>query len=216
MGIAFPPSVPRGGDAHQPRVLPVLHIAHKDAILDQHVLLAWRAFVVDRDRPAPVGNGPVIQHRHAPRGDLFAHEARKGACALAVEIALKPVAYRLVQQDSRPAIAEHHIHHPRRRRLRFKIDLGDPQRLAHMALPHVGGNNAAQIDPPATARAAAFAPPVLFDDHRDIQPRHRPDIGHKRAFGPKDRHLLKRGRDRGRDLHNARIKAAGIGVNLGQ
>ena len=54
VGIAFAAPVAGGGDAHQPRVEPVLHVALEDAVLDQHVLLGRRALVVDRQRAAAV------------------------------------------------------------------------------------------------------------------------------------------------------------------
>jgi hypothetical protein len=55
---------------------------------------------------------------------------------------------------------------------------------------------------------AAFAPPVLLDDDRDIQSRQRPDIRDQPALGPQDHHLLERGRKRGRDLHHPGVEVA--------
>src|SRR5690606_5165626 len=47
VGIALAPSVAGGRDAHQARVLPILHVADQSAVLDQHVAVGRRALVVD-------------------------------------------------------------------------------------------------------------------------------------------------------------------------
>ncbi len=47
--------------AHQARILPVLDIALQDAVLDQGGALRGRAFVVDGERAAPVGD--ACRHR---------------------------------------------------------------------------------------------------------------------------------------------------------
>ena len=52
-GRGFAPAVAGRLHAHQPRVLPVLHVADKDAVLDQHGAVGRRALVVDRQRAAP-------------------------------------------------------------------------------------------------------------------------------------------------------------------
>ncbi len=70
--------------------------------------------------------------------------------------------------------------------------------------------------PPATAHAALFAAAVLFDDHRDVDPRHRPDVGQADAFGAQDLHLLQARADGGRHLHDTGVKGAGKGVDLAQ
>ena len=79
VGIGFAAAIAGRGHAHQPGVLPVLHIAYQHTVLDQHILGRGRALVINRDRPAPVGEGAIIQHRHAFGGDALAHEAGKGA-----------------------------------------------------------------------------------------------------------------------------------------
>src|SRR3546814_13048158 len=50
----------------------------------------------------------IVDHRHAGRRDALTDAARKGARALAVEIAFKPVADSLVKQHAGPAGAEQH------------------------------------------------------------------------------------------------------------
>ena len=51
-------------DPHQPRILPVLHVAAQHAILDQHIAPRLCALVIYGDRPAPVLNGAVIHDGH--------------------------------------------------------------------------------------------------------------------------------------------------------
>lgn len=135
---------------------------------------------------------------------------------LAVEIPFEPVAHRLVQQDAGPAGAKHHIHHPRRCRHRTQIDQRDAQRFAHQPLPVLGRDQPVQRDAPAAAGIARFPAAVRFHDDRDIDPRHRPDIGRKPAFGAQDGHLLHRGREAGRDLDHARVQIAREGVDFTQ
>ena len=69
----------------------------------------------------------VVDHGHALRGDLLAHQAGERRGLLAVEIAFEAVTHGLVQHHARPAGAEHHVHLAGRRRNRLEID----QRLAH-------------------------------------------------------------------------------------
>ena len=64
---------------------------------------------------------------HSSDGHALADAARERRGALAVEVALEPVADGLVQQDAGPAGAEHHGHGAGRRRHRLEIH----QRLAH-------------------------------------------------------------------------------------
>ena len=108
------------------------------------VELRRRALVVDGERAAAVGDGAVVDDGDAGRGDALAHQAGEGALLLAVEVALEPVADRLVQQDARPAGAEHDVEGAGRRRHRVEIDQRLAQRLVDGALPHVLGDEAAR------------------------------------------------------------------------
>ena len=110
MRIAFPPPVARGFDIHKPGVLTVLHVAHEHTVFDQNILARWRAFVVNGDRPAPVGDGAVVQNCHTLGRHLLAHQTRESRASLAVKIPLKPMAHRLVQQNTGPARAKHDVH----------------------------------------------------------------------------------------------------------
>ena len=216
MGEAFAPPVAGGRNPHQPGVLPVLHEADQHAILDQDVAARRRAFIIDGDRPAPVGDCAVVQHRHAARRDLLPHQPREGRGLLAVGVALKPVTDRLMQQDAGPAGAKRHIHHPRGRIDGAQVDQRDPERLARLGLPMVWRHQRGKPGSPATAGAAAFAPPVFLDDDGDVQPRHRPYVGHQATAGAKDEHLLKRGGNGRGNLYHAGVERAGIGVDLAQ
>ena len=77
--IGFAAAIAGRGNPHKSRVLPVLHIADQHAVLDQHILGRGRAFVINRDRPAPIRQRAVIQHRHAFGRDALPHEACKRA-----------------------------------------------------------------------------------------------------------------------------------------
>ena len=65
-----------------------------DAVLDQGVLARGGAFIIDGDRAASIRDRAIIQHGHPLAGDALSHQAREGRRALAVEIALQPVADR--------------------------------------------------------------------------------------------------------------------------
>jgi hypothetical protein len=49
---------------HQAGIQFVLHVGAQHAVLDQHVALRRRAFIVDRQRTAPF-DGAVVDDRHA-------------------------------------------------------------------------------------------------------------------------------------------------------
>ena len=70
--------------------------------------------------------------------------------------------------------------------------------------------------PAALAHAALFAATIFFKHYRDIEPRHGPDVSKPQPVGAQDFHLLQGGGQRGRDLHHAGVKVAGIGVDFAQ
>jgi hypothetical protein len=133
VGETFAPPVAGRLHAHQPGVLSVLHVADKNAVIDQHGAAGRRAFVVDRERAAAQRDGAVVNDGDALGGDALAHEPGEGRGLFAVEVAFEPVADRFVQHDAGPARAEHDVHLAGRRRHRFEID----QRLAHGAIDGV-------------------------------------------------------------------------------
>ena len=116
VGIAFASPVAGGRDPHQARVLAVLHVADQYTVFDQGIFGRWRAFVIHGDRPAPIRDRAIIQHGHTTCCDLLAHQAGKRRTALAVEISLKPVPDRFVQQNAGPPGAKHDVHHAGRGR----------------------------------------------------------------------------------------------------
>ena len=109
MGIGLAAAVAGRLHAHQAGVLPVLHVADEDAVLDQRRDAGGRALVVDGERAAAERDRAVVDHGDAGGGDALAHQAGEGALLLAVEVALEAVADRLVEEDARPAGAEHHV-----------------------------------------------------------------------------------------------------------
>jgi hypothetical protein len=98
------------GRAHQPRGELVGEVAAQHAAFDQHRLLRRRAFVVHVERAAAAGDGAVVHHGDLGAGHRLADQPGKGRGLLAVEVGFEAVAHRLMQQDSRPAGAEHHFH----------------------------------------------------------------------------------------------------------
>ena len=135
VGVGLAPAVAGGRHAHQAGVLAVLHVADQDAVLDQHVAAGGRALVVDGERAAPLGHGAVVDHGDAGCGDALAQQAGEGRGALAVEVALEPVAHRLVQHHAGPAGAQHHGHLAGRCRHRLQPQPGLAQRLVGDAAP---------------------------------------------------------------------------------
>ncbi|MNI44126.1 hypothetical protein D3C73_984830 [compost metagenome] len=164
MREGFTAAVAGRGGLHQTGVQRVLHVAAQDAVFDQHVALGGVAFVVDVERATAVRQGAVVHDGHALGGDTFTDAARKHAGTLAVEVALKPVANRLVQQDARPARPQHHRHLAGGRGARFQVHHGFVHGTFHVALQHFVG----EVSQPQASTApgvAHFAAAVAFGDH---------------------------------------------------
>jgi hypothetical protein len=68
------------------------------------------ALVVDVERAAPVGQGAIVEHRHALGGHTLPDATGERGRAFAVEIALQTMAHGLMQQHAGPARTEHHAH----------------------------------------------------------------------------------------------------------
>ena len=105
VGVAFAASVAGGRDAHQPRVLAVLHIADRMPSRSG-VLLRRRALVVDGDGPRRSGMVPSSSTVTPGAAMRWPIRPAKARLALAVEVALQPVADGFVQQDTGPARAQ--------------------------------------------------------------------------------------------------------------
>jgi hypothetical protein len=127
MGVAFAPAIAGRLHAHEPRILPVLHVANENAVLDQQGAVGRRAFVIDGQRATALLHSAVVDHGDAFGGDLLAHQTGECGRLLAIEIAFQAVADRFVEHHARPAISQHHIHLAGRCGHRVEID----QCLAH-------------------------------------------------------------------------------------
>jgi len=161
-------------------------IALEDAVLDQHVGLGRRAFVVDGEAAAPALDRSVVDYRDARRRDALTDPAGEGAGALAVEIALQPVANRLVQEHARPAWAAHHSHLARRRGDTVEIDDRLAERLVDCAIPGRGLEQPIVEIAAAETEEAVLAPPVLLDHDRNVEANERAHIMRDEAVRPHD------------------------------
>ena len=186
MGKGFAPSVAGRRNAHQTGIQHVLHVALQDAILDQHRALRRVAFVVDIERAAPPRQGAVIDHGNAFGGHPFADPPGKGRTALAVEVALKAMTDGLVQQNTRPAGAEHHRHFSGRCRAGVEID----HRLMHGGTGVILQGFVAErtvVGTSTTPGGTLFAASLrIGDDDRQAKPHQRTDIGHQSPVAPGD------------------------------
>ena len=199
--------IARGGHAHEARVERVLQVAAQDAVLDQHIALAHVALVVDVERAAPRRDGAVVEHGDARRRHALADAPAEGARALAVEVALEPVAHGLVQQDAGPAGAEHHAHLARGGRARVQVH----ERAVHGLVDVFGDQGVVENcepEAPAAAGRAHFAPALLLGDHRDRQPHQRAHVGRERAVGARHQHHVVLARQARHDLYDARVLGA--------
>ena len=161
MLIGLAPSVAGRVHTHQARILAVLHIAAQHAILDKHIAARLRALVINGNGTAAVLDGAVIDNGDALGRDLFADPAAEGRSALAVEVALKPVAHRLVQHYARPAGPKHDFHLACGSRHRPEVHRSNAKRLAHLGLPDFGLHVGIEHHPPAGAGRAGFHAAVL-------------------------------------------------------
>src|SRR6266853_4222977 len=168
---------------------------------------ARMAFVVDRKGAAPAGNGAVIHDGDSARRDFFSDLPGEGGGTLAVEVALKAVADRFVQENARPAWPEHHGHGARRRRARFEIDERLVGRVFRVLLQPLLGE-VAVVAAPAAARRALLAPAVLLDDHLHGEPHERPNVRRLHAVRARHQHHLVFGAEVRHDLDDARIARA--------
>ena len=98
------------GDFSRVELKLVLQVAAQNPVFDQDVAPGRLAFVVDIQGAAAAADGAVVDHGAEFAGDLLADPAAEGGDALAVEIGFESVADGFVQQNSRPAGAEHHGH----------------------------------------------------------------------------------------------------------
>ena len=214
MGIGFAAAVAGGGDAHQAGVEPVLHIALQYAVFDQRGATGGCAFVIHGQTAAALIEAAIVNHGDARCGHAFADAARKGAGALAVEIAFQAVPDGFVQQDAGPAGAEHHCHFAGRGIDGIEVYQRLRQRDIDGAFP--GGVLEQRIIEitPAQPVEAGFAAAVLFRHDLHVQPHQRPHVAHAGSVTAQDFNNIPAAEQAGRHLHNARIAGAGGSIDL--
>ena len=206
------PAIARHRHLHQPCIQRILQIALQHAVLDQHVALRGIALVIDIERTAPVRQRAVIQHRHPLGRHPLTNAPGKHRRLLAVEIALQPVAHRLVQQHPGPARPQHHAQHATRRRPRLQIHQRLPHRLVHIG-EHPFVREIIQIETATTACMALLAPAVLLDDHLHRNPHQRPHIRRQHPVRTHHHHHVMLGGQTCHHLRHPRILAARIGLD---
>ncbi len=207
MRVAFAPAVAGERHLHQAGVELVLQIALEDALLDQRGSARRRAFVIDVDRTAARRDGAVVDHGAKLGGDLFADAVAERRGLLAVKVAFEAMADGFVQQYSRPARAEHHVHGSRRRVFGAQVQHRLAHRFAGVALIIAAVDKEAELHPPAAAEAADLAVAVFFDDAGDVEARQRLDIADHHALRRRDEDHFVLGADGG----ETRFSPAGRG-----
>ena len=124
--------------------------------------------------------------------------------------------HRLVEEDARPARAQHHRELARGRLDGVELDHGLAHGLGRVVAPALVLEEEVEGDATAAAIAAHLALAVLFHDHGDVEPGQRPDIAHRPAGRRGDEHhhvLAAQARD---DLPHARIGCARGGIHLAE
>ncbi len=164
MGIGLTPPVAGGFHTRKARIQPVLHEALQDAIFDQDRALGRGAFIINRKRPAAIMDRAVINNRDTRRCNPLTQQTGKGRCALAVEIALKPVADGFMQQNAGPARTKHHGHLARRGGNRFKVQRRLTQRFVNRRFPAFFFKEPVIANAPALAMRSGFHAVALLDD----------------------------------------------------
>ena len=186
VGEAFAAAVAGRLHAHQPGVQPVLQIALQDAVLDQHGAAGRRAFVVDGQRAAAVGDRAFVDHRDPGRGDALADAAGESRGALAVEVAFEAVADRFVEQHARPAGAEHDGHLAGRRGDRFQVHQRLGQRDVDRPVPLRRLEQPVVEIAPAEAVVAGLAAVAVLGDDLHVEADQRADVVGDEAVGADD------------------------------
>ena len=209
MRKGFTACVARYRHAHQPRVECVLQITFEDTVLDQRGALRGIAFVVHLQRASTSCQRAVIHHCHAFRRDALADTAGKRRAALAIEVAFQAVPDRFVQQDARPAVAQHHGHVTCRCRRRIEIG----HRLMHGLLCIPVQHRIVEIavvEASAPARGSLFPLAVALDNDRHRQAYQRPYVGiHQAVIARHHHHLIFAGQA-SHHLHHTRIDCTSI------
>ncbi len=126
------------------------------------------------------------------------------------------MAHSLVQQDPGPAGAEHDFHGPRRRLHSIQIHEGLAHRLAREIRRTLRFKKIFVAETPAAACKTLFAPPLLLDDHADVEANQGPNVSRKRPVGRRHQHYVMQSRQTDHDLLYTRIRLARCGIDASQ
>ena len=214
MGKAFAAAVSSGFDTHQAGVHAVLHIRAQDTVFDQDIFLSRRAFIINRQRPAPVLHRAVIDNGNARRGNALPDFAGERAAALAVEIAFKAMAHRLMQQHTRPAGSKQYRHFASGCSDRAQVGQRLRQCDVNRMFPFMLFKQFVIEKPPAKAVISGFAAFAILRDNAHIEAYQRPHIGGNKAIGADDFNDAPAGRQADAHLRDTRVTRTGGGVDL--
>ncbi len=212
MCVRLAATIARRRHTHKASIQPILQIALQNTIFNQHGAARGRAFVINGQAPAPIGQRPIIHHRNAGRRHTLANTPGKYRGAFAVEITLQPVTNGFMQQNAGPTSAQHNFHGTGWRRLGFQRNQRLPQSFIHSALPCFFIQQTVDLIPATQPVTAAFTLAIMFHHNRYIQPHQWAQICRPRAIGPHDLHRLPFPRKGGHNLHHAAIFATCIGI----
>ena len=138
--------------------------------------------------------------------------AAKDRGAATVEIAFQAVTDRFVQQDARPAGAEHHRQHPRRGGDRREVNQRHAHRFFRPGIgPHFAllrGEEIVIAKTPAAAAAAALAFAVLFHQYADREAHQRTNVRGQSAVGGGHQNQFIDAAQAGRNLLHTLIRRA--------
>src|SRR5690606_3905031 len=113
-----------------------------------------------------------------------------------------------------PARAEHDRHVAGRRLHRFEVHVRLTDGLAREPLREAVVDDEAVVPAPAAAGIALLATAVLLDDHRDVQPDERADVGREHTVRRADQHELVDAGETADDLDHARVELADIAIEM--
>ena len=152
-----------------------MQVAAQDALLDQGGAAGRRAFVIDVERAAPVGDGPIVDHGAEFRRHLGADPPGECRGLLAVEVAFQSVPDRFVQQDAGPSRTEHDRHGPGGGGDGVEVHQRLPRRFAREPLGAAVAQQS-EREPPAAAVLPLTALTIAFGDAGDAQVDQRSDV----------------------------------------
>ena len=138
-----------------------------------------------------MSNGAIIHYGAQLRGHQFAHMAAEYRRPATVKVTFQAVTDGFMQQDARPARAQHNRQHPGRRRDGGQVDqrhthgFSRPNIRANVAILRVQEIVVAKAAAAAAGAALAFA--ILFHQHADGKANQRANVRRQRAVGGGDK-----------------------------